>query len=514
MIATSFQKFQEDLLLNESVQQAKDYLLKRYAEKKEIKTSEIPEKVKKEILNDPKFIAIRDLTQKSPGYTPLFVKFFYEQGATMENLEHLMDDLNKYKQNLAKDLSMPVVDYGKIEPTEEDHRPGWEVLGDELRNIPRKIKLRKLYSELTAKMRKEFARATDKQIDKLTEISNQLDKLPDEDGRKAWDEFTKGLKKYEDTRTYPQYKDTKVAFEDMIKDADTFISAWGESEDELIKKLKKLGAQVGFLYNKDGYTVVSTRAPEALRAVAGDTTFCIRTDSTFWSYGGGRVQLVVLNRNIPKSDHYSLVGITVNPNQTIHTDADRPNRRVTDRNGRNYKDLRSILDGIGLPAEAVNKVIEEFPQETDIKLATEQFFKNQKDLTPQKIVSSLIKINSGVLAGKVDETEWEKISGIVSLIIKETEGLRTSNFMEFFKENGIMTDSGWEVFKKIIGDDYTKSDMEQIYDHTLEGFDSIDYVLDSVENGEMSNVSPDMVRKFKEIKANKSKILRKIEEKM
>ena len=509
MIITTFQEFNDSLLIKESLQQAKDYLIKRYADKNEIKTSGIKDEMRKKILNDPRFIKIWDLTQKSPGYTPVFTKFLFDQGATMETLEELMLDLNKYKQNLSKDLSMPVVDYGKIEPTEEDHRPGWEILGDELRNIPRKIKLRKLYAGMLPKMRKQFSKATEEQIQKLTEISNQLDRLPPREGdsAKAWTEFNKTLGKYENDEGYnPQYNDKDFALKELIMDADAFIKSWGETDDELIKKLKRLGAQIGFLYNKDKYLVISTRSSEAVREIAGDTNYCIKGESQFWNYGEGKVQLLTINKHLPTSDKYSLTGITVKSDQSISDAFDRSNKSIS-----GYKDLTSILEGIGFPKSAINEVVAKFPIETKIKLATEQFFKNKDKLTPKKIIASLINVNKGVLDGIIDEEEWESLSGIVAMIMMETEGLKASNFMEFFRANGILTDSGWEVFKKIIGDKYTKEDMEQIYDNTIEAFESIDYVLDS---GELEGISPEQKKKFQAIKNNKSEILRKIEEKM
>ena len=514
MIKTSFERFRELSVLQESVQAAKDYLLKRYATKHEIRASEIKDDIKKKILGDPNFIKLRDMTQKSPAYAPLFVKFFFDQKATMENLEEIWENLEKYKQNLGKDLSMPVIEYGKIEPTEEDHRPGWEILGDELRNIPRKIKLRKLYSELTAKMRKEFAKATDTQIDKLTEISNQLDKLPNKDGRNAWDNFTQNMKKYEDIRTYPEYKDTKAAFSDMIKDADLFIETWVESDDEIIKKLKSLGAQVGFLYNKDKYVVISTRTSEALRAVAGDTTFCIKNDSTFWSYGGGRVQLVVLNRNLPTSDLLSLCGITVNKDQTVYTDANRTNSRLPVPG--TPRTLTNTLEAIGLPKSAIDKIVKEFPQEADIKIATEQFFRNKKNLTPVEIMKSLLVINKGVLAGTFSRDEWEKISGVVALIMKDSEGLKNSDFIKWFKEYGILSDSGFNIFSDIIGDKYTKEDIKEIYEVTLDSFENISAIIDARESEDDSydETTESEMEKLKEVYNNRSSVIGRLKEKI
>ena len=478
MMKYSFPTFSEKQALMENVQAAKDYLLKRYALEKKIKTSEIDEETKKKILADPKFKEVKDLTEKFPGYTPMFVKFRFEQKAHMEELKEIFDNLMKYKQNLKQDLTMDINDYVKIEPTEDDIRPGYEVLGDDLRNIERKRKLRKFYSELTGKMRKVFAKATDKQIDDLTEISNQLEQLKDKDGKNAWKEFTKGLKKYEDTRTYPQYRDEKVAFADVIKDALEFVEGWNQDESGLLKKLKDLGPMAGILYAKNGYIVESARTPEAQRAICADTNWCIRTDSTFWSYGQGRVQINIINSNVPITDIHSLIGITVNTDGSIHTDATRPNNRLRDKNGNSFRTLKDALEGLGYPKDLIDTVMAKLKTETDIKIALERYYKDGASLKVRDIIESLLVSNRGFLSGAMPKEDWERISGLVSQIIFEVKDLKKSDFMKEFKENGIYGDAAMNVFEQLIGDDYTKADIEDILSATEKGIEDMKYLLD------------------------------------
>jgi hypothetical protein len=481
----SFPTFSEKQALLESVQVAKDYLLKRYALEKKIKTSEIDEETRKKILNDPKFKEVKDLTEKSPGYTPMFVKFRFEQKAHMDELKEIFDNLMKYKQSLKQDLTMDINDYAKVEPTEDDIRPGYEVLGDDLRNIERKRKLKKFYSELTSKMRKVFAKATDKQIDDLTEISNQLEQLKDKDGKNAWKEFTKGLKKYEDTRTYPEYRDEKVAFADIIKDALEFVEGWDQDESGLLKKLKDLGPMAGILYAKNGYIAESARTPEAQRAICADTNWCIRTDSTFWSYGQGRVQINIYNGNVPVTDIHSLVGITVNPDGSIHTDATRPNNRLKDKNGNTYRTLKDALEGLDYPKDLIDAVMSKFKMECDIKIALERYYKEGSGLTVRNVIESLIATSKGFLAGAMPQEDWEGISGLVAQIIFDDKGLKKSDFIKEYKQSGIFSDASLNVFNRLIGDDYSKGDIEDILKATEKGIEDIKHVLDLYDNGDL-----------------------------
>jgi hypothetical protein len=505
--------FSERFPIYENVDAAKNYLLKKFANDKGIKTSEIDEETKKKILSNPKFLEVKDLTSKNPGYTSMFLKFRIDQNASMEQLREIIDGLEKYKQNLKSDLSMPIMDYEKVVPSEDDIRPGYEILGDDLRNIERKRKLKRFYNELTPKMKKAFSKATEKQIDELTEISNQLDVLEDKNDKAAWKEFSKGLKKYEDTRTYPEYKDPQVAFSDIIKDGNDFIEGWKQDESQLLLKLKDLGPMAGLLYTKNGYIAMSARSPEAQRAICSDTNWCIRTDSTFWSYGKGRVQINIMDSNIPVTDPLSLVGLTVNPDGTIHTDANRPNSRLRDSNGNSFKTLESALKGLGYPADLQDAVMKKFKTECDIKLAIERFYQDESNLTNRKIIESLLTMTKGFLSGSMTEEDWKKISGTVAQIIYEVKKLKKSDFMQVFKDSGIFTEAALNVFDRLIENDYTTQDIEKIIKVTENGLQDMEYVIELYKDGTLPPDAKNM-EKIKNVLENKDTVIRKLKDKM
>ena len=525
MMKYSFPTFSEKQALMESVQVAKDYLLKRYALEKRIKTSEIDEETKKKILNDPKFKEVKDLTEKSPGYTPMFVKFRFDQKAHMDELKEIFDNLIKYKQTLKQDLSMNINDYVKVEPTEDDIRPGYEVLGDDLRNIERKRKLRKLYAELTPRMKKAFTKATDKQIEELTEITNQLEliknkkvlKSPREQMEEvsAFEAFCWTLKKYEDTRTYPEYRDEKVAFADIIKDSLGFVEGWNQDESGLLKKLKDLGPMAGILYAKNGYIVESARTPEAQRAICADTNWCIRNDTTFWSpfYTTGRAQINIYNGNVPVTDIHSLIGITVNPDGTIHSDASRPNRRIKDKNGKTFKTLKDALEGLDYPKDLIDVVMSKFKMECDIKIALERYYKEGTGLTVSEVIISLIATTKGFLSGSMPQEDWERISGLVSKIIFVDKGLKKRDFMKEYKRSGILSDAGLNVFNSLIGDDYTKSDIEDILKATEMNIVDIKYILELNAAGGLP-IKAAQVEDMKNLIKEEQNIIKKIKAKL
>ena len=504
--------------LMENVQAAKDYLIKQYAEKKGIRTNEISDEEKKHIVSNPKFIEIRDMVQKSPGYTLAFLRFYIEQKAHLEELKEIFDNLQKYKGQISE-LPMSVADYAKYktEKDGDDNRPGYEVLGDELRNFERRRKVKDFYNELTPRMKKAFSRATEEQIEDLTAISNKLKSLPDikTDGAdaNAWKSFSKNMKKYDDYRTYPEYSDEKKAFKDLIKDALEFTEAWGQTEDKLLSSLKTLGPQVGIIYAKKGYVVMSARTPAAQRAVCADTNWCIRTDSTFWSYGSGRIQVNIINSNVPVTDPLSLIGITINPDGTIHTDATRPNNRLRSDDGATFKTYQSALKGLGYPAELVDTLEKSFSREVDIKLALEHYYKDGSNLEPKKIIESLITMSKGFLAGSMPQEDWENVSGIVSEIIFADKGLSKSQFMRIFKGNGIYTEATWKVFDTIIGNDYSKEDIKEIEEAVKRGVEDMSVLLDLNRDGSITLKAKDKDA-MESIIENKKSVIENVKKRM
>jgi HEPN domain-containing protein len=83
----------------------------------------------------------------------------------------------------------------------------------------------------------------------------------------------------------------------------------------------------------------------------------------------------------------------------------------------------------------------------------------------------------------MSEDEWGKIAGVVAEIISEDKGINKRDFMNHFKEHGIISDAGFNVFNSLIGDDYTKGDIEDILKATEEVIGDIKYVLDGYEKG-------------------------------
>jgi len=555
MLYTSFKTFTEKSIILENVQLAKDYMIKRAATNEEIekllkrgeiknpsdigdyvadpefskrikeKIKDMPEERKKMILNTPEFVEIRRLTEKTPAYTGLFTKFHYEQNCPMETIVEISDLLKKYKTNLDNDLSIPINDYMNVVPKGKTDKPGWELLLDDLNVIPKKISLRKFSSILGHKMKKEFKAADSKTLDNLIEYSNLMNLLPPKEDKKtghklnAWKEFELGVGKYENDRGYYDaegWKDPKVAFKVMVKDYENFVTAWGQNEDEFLEDIKSLGAKVGILYAKDGYYVFSARNADAVAKAAAVTSFCIKSQSTYLSYAGGRrLQFIVVNKNLPESDTLSIVGITVNEDQSIKNCFDRKNSSV---HSTPYT-LRGMLTKIGFPSEAIDKVEGQFKGELGIKVTLEDTFtKLQGTITISTLLEVLSDADREVSAGRRDRETWLEIAGIVAMIITQDSNLSVKSFVDYFIQNGVTSEMAIRILKTIAGT-LSKEDIKKIEKTSEEIFEEIDIYLNEILPNNKALLDRTLkdesmrnsVESMKKNLANKDKVLSMIE---
>ena len=72
-----------------------------------------------------------------------------------------------------------------------------------------------------------------------------------------------------------------------------------------------------------------------------------------------------------------------------------------------------------------------------------------------------------------------------------------------------MDEKGWQTFDFVVGNEYTKSDMEEIKKSTVEIYDQIKYSLDHPRF--LSAYSEDQVKRLKAINSEKEENLAKMD---
>jgi hypothetical protein len=494
MIVKDFFSWQNESIF-ENVQAAKDFMIKMQADVSKKAVSDLKPEEKEKALKHPNFEKIKKMLMKNPGWTLAFTRFHFLEGASIEQLQELFDDLMARRQVLNK-LPQPVEAYSKPEGEDtsgEDKRPGYERLSDDIIILDRKQKLKKFYNEMNSAQKKMFDNASAEQISKMTEIANQFDAK----GSDAFKEFVKYISRYKDIDT-------------LISAAEEFVSQYGKGFNELFATIQELGPQVGVMYNKDGYFIFSTRSQDAIKKLCGDASWCIVSSTNyFWNYSEGRVQMNAYNFNVPITDPLSLIGMTVNKGGSIHAAYDRPNSSIS-RMGGTYQE---ILKNAGFPQEAISQVEKKFQDEVNIKLVLEKFFKESQGWDDRKVISSLISVTRGVAKGIVSEDDWEQISGAVSSIILNSQDISVESLLKAFKNNGIYSEAGWKVFDTLVGDKYTKEDMKDIQKSTEEGLEVLQTIIDRNAQGTLNN-KPEELNSYKEIVDNQKWIFSQIEDRL
>lgn len=521
-----FYELHKSSLILENIAAAKSLLVKDYAEKQKKNANEIPEEIKKSIWRDPKFQKILKLSEKNPGWVYPLTKFYVIDGADWEEIEGkdsegnptgIYDMLIDLKQNLNQLPLKNVDSYARIIPSEEDERPAYEVLGDDLRAMQSKRKLKKIYDELIPRMKKEFDRVAasknpkDKElIENLELFALALEKLnPRTDPETGEIEIpfkvfkAKTGMRFSDTPAAlhpehgnPSFKDPAVAFRALVKECMDLVDNWNKGLTEYTEKLMKLGLRAGILYDKGGYLAMSARTPEAQKVVSGDTNFCINNDSTFWNYGDGSIQINIINGNLPKANKKYLLGVTVKKDGVVKNCAWKNNTgsdRDFHKSGINYA---AFLKQLEYPQELIQEIIDKFDEEVTIKLSLEKFYRESKSLTPNSLIKSLINIKQGIFNGVVSPDQWDQVSGIVSFIVREERGIPTSDFLKEFKLSGMYTVSAWEVFDYVVEGDYTKKDMEEIKETTLSIIKEIEGFIALKQKGKSFNIPEDQYKKL------------------
>lgn len=536
-----FYELQKSSLIVENIAAAKALLVKDYAEKQKKNVNEIPEEIKKTIWRDPKFQKVLKLAEKNPGWVYPLTKFYVIDGCDWEEIESkdsegnptgIYDMLIDLKQNLNQ-LPLKNVDaYARIIPSKEDERPSYEVLGDDLRSMQSKRKLKKIYDELIPRMKKEFDRVSASKNPKDKELIQNLElfalsleklkpRLNAETGQmeEPFKEFKKktGMR-FSDSEAAlhpeygnPSFKDPAVAFRALVRECMDLVDNWDKGLDEYTEKIIDLGLRAGIFYNKKGYLAMSARTPEAQRAVSGDTNFCINNDSTFWSYGDGSIQINIINGNLPKANKKYLLGVTVKKDGVVKNCAWKNNTgsdRDFHKSGINYA---AFLKGLEYPQDLIQDIIDKFDEEVTIKLSLEKFYRESKSLTPNSLVVSLINIKSGIFNGTVSPEQWDQISGIVSFIVKEERNIPTSDFVKEFKAGGLFTISAWEVFDYVVEGDYTKQDMEKIKETTLSVIAEMEEFIYWKKKGKTFNIPEDQFKKFQTIIEYKDENIAKLD---
>ena len=138
-------------ILNENVQAAKQYMLKRFAQAKGIEVSEITPEDQARVFANEDYKKVLQLIQPLPGYASTFVKFKFDHRVSFEQLAELLEKIKANSQFLGE-LSIPIIEF----PNQKEINgvSAFEALMDEFTKIETRRKAKWILNELPGNLRR------------------------------------------------------------------------------------------------------------------------------------------------------------------------------------------------------------------------------------------------------------------------------------------------------------------------------------------------------------------------
>jgi hypothetical protein len=503
----SFEKYHGKKSLDENVSAAKSFLLKNATEAKRKKMGLNPEdkivftpEEEKKILDNPAYLEVRDYflnTVKKPGLVYPFTYFRIKEklpmrisdqnGYSVENLERKMEEASPLLSTFPLPLGN-IENYIKTKQANPsfDDRPAYEILYDDIALILSKKSIKEFIDNFVGPIRREFAESL-KLKDSDSERSQLLDRiyhvvydlknlkpiLNDKTGKEetAEEQIIRYGSKYKDTRTYPEFRDSYVAFKEFVRDCEDKVKGWGSGINEFIEDLKSIAPSIKILYFDPVKKIVvtSARSAEGMRSVCkiANATYCIRTDSTFWTYTSGRLQISVSLLDLPKTDERYLTSLTIDRNGKVVDSANRSNVRIN-QGDENY--LKLLKRYLSIPLEDINiisdSIEKNFTSELSIKKIVQSIEKkNTKDSAKLIYALGSIGMQQAIEQGEYSREEMDIFKNIIITIIRKDNNITYDEIVKAYNndsEGGFFTLEDVKLFETLTEGKYNKQDVADI----------------------------------------------------
>ena len=92
-----------------------------------------------------------------------------------------------------------------------------------------------------------------------------------------------------------------------------------------------------------------------------------------------------------------------------------------------------------------------------------------------------------------------------------SRNIPVSDFIKEFKASGIFTVSAWEVFDYVVEGDYTRKDMEEIKQTTLEVISEVEGMKVLIDKGNTLNIPKENMKKLFSLLEYKDELISKMD---
>jgi hypothetical protein len=409
--------------LNENVKAAKSFLVKRYAEKNRIE--EITPEVEQKAVDNKAYNKIREVLKGNDGYVYAFVKFHFDHGASIGDLEQLYDKIKENAGSL-NTLPLTIEEYSK-EKTVNGVNP-FEALMDQFNNIEERRKYRWVIDKVNGDLRRSIKSMAPEMIDRLYKAAKLIDEADKEAG-----DF-----KDPETGKVTNNRISLLVKSNAFKDGVTYLKwveemAEGASNSELsgkVNALRALQPEAGIIYNNGGYLAMSVRTEHAQKELCSVANWCINRGS-WGSYGGktNSLQFNIFNFNLPVTNPLHIVGTTIDSNGRVNTAHDKNDSHVM----KDQDPYRHFI-ALGYPQDLATALINSIETETTIKSIVTNLGINTSN--PSDLLASLVKSTY-----KIDLDVEENIRNIIVGIIRDQLSTKLSreSVLDLYMKFGVLS---------------------------------------------------------------------------
>ena len=410
--------------LNENA--AKDFMLNMVAIKVEKQKSELSPIEIKKAFEDPNYKKIIELTTGYPGYALPFLKFHFNHGATIQDLETLMNQV-KTKRHIIQSLPHNFDWYANQDKINDV--PGFEALNDQIRKIERNKEAKWIVDRLPINLRNKFRAAPEEKQQVLLNAAHSLTDLGDDITKRLMSKI-KAIDSWQ--------------FDDVLTYINNYLSGYSNAQmNTKIDEIVAISPEAGIIYNDDRYLVISLRTEAAqikLCSVAG--TWCINRGS-FSSYAKEAVQINIFDFGVSPADPLFLTGTTINYNGKI-TSAANINNNSTIVQG---ESLQQHFSRLGYPKMLIDDLVQSLPVEYEIK----QIVYGLK-IDSESPVSILKSIIFSDYTAQFENNSPETLK-IASDIINDRviQNASKDEILSFYLTKGILSPFSARLFMEIFG---------------------------------------------------------------
>ena len=320
----------------------KDFTPEQQGElRKKIREIKITDDQIRNIEREPDFVKLRELLKDNLGYLYNFTYLYFVEMVSYDEIKSMYDRVISYGNlldKLPKKFDANFIDLNIPNNAEK--------LTDGLDTLEDYKKIKKVVDKLTPELKRDYTAAPEMIKDEFAEISrafNDLGKKSDGtidevEREKLWKTFFgevriidsdqvihgKTYKKGDKRYFGPLFRYKNIR--EFIKAAQNHLKA-SDNKDTIAfyDKINKCNEKFGYLgadvmFDEEGILVIEVKSFPANVFLNGHTRHCIKDYMSQWdNYVGNHnnKQYYIYNFNIPQYDNLSVIGITIQPGQSI-----------------------------------------------------------------------------------------------------------------------------------------------------------------------------------------------------